>query len=416
MVPRTNEDQAVTIGRTGARLPPVWLLGTMTVCNGSFAGVLLVTIPQLLAAIGTPEPRIAQITSIAMLPGVFGFLLAPVLDIRFSRRAYVIGLALLQATALSLSLNMLHHTRVLTACMLLCNVGYYLFTPAVAGWFGTLVAGRDEPRLGAWLAAGSVAGFGVMSALAIVLLRALPSPAGLAIIVCLALSPLAITPFVPAPAPDRRLSREGFGRLAQDLAKVIREPYVLRLLTLFAVPAATFALTNTLGGLGKDFHASEGFVGLIGGLGVTAGGVFGALVAPIFARRFPPLALYISIGVAGALFTLCLLAPPRTPALFAAAMVGENVFQSAAFAMIYVLALQSIGDNNPFAATQFAFINAAAALPLTYMQYVDGKAYGWRGLAGAFEADAGLSLAACLGMALLFATRWRKSLTPDRLS
>ena len=181
---------------------------------------------------------------------------------------------------------------------------------------------------------------------------------------------------------------------------------------LFALPAATFALTNTLGGLGRDFDASERFVGLVGGVGATVGGVFGALVAPRLARRFSLLALYLLIGVAGASFTLCLLVSARTPALFALAMVGENVFQSAGFAVVNALALLSIGKDNPFAATQFALINATVVVPITYMQFIDGRAYGWGGLQGTFAADAGISIVACLAMALLFATRWRDSMAP----
>jgi len=78
---------------------------------------------------------------------------------------------------------------------------------------------------------------------------------------------------------------------------------------------------------------------------------------------------------------------------------------------VNALALLSIGRNNPFAATQFAFINATVAVPITYMQFIDGKAYGWAGLTGSFIADAGVSITACLAMALLFATHWRDSVT-----
>jgi PAT family beta-lactamase induction signal transducer AmpG len=398
---------------TERRLPPVWLLGLTTLSNGAYSGVFLVTIPQLLAAKGVPEPEIAQVTSIALIPGMIAFLFAPALDIRFTRRTYAVALALIQAAAIGLSLNLLGNLSALTICLLIDNLAFYLFTPAVAGWFGGLVDDREEARLGAWLAVGSVAGFGLMSAAAILLLRGLPYQTGVGAIMLIGLVPLLVFPFAPAPRPEPRLAHEGFVKLAGELSRVVRNRHVLRLMALFAVPAATFALTNTLGGLGRDFHASEGFVGLIGGLGVTAGGVFGALVAPALAKRFPPLALYIAVGLAGALFTLCLLIPARTPLLFAAAMIGENVFQSAAFAVVNALALLSIGKDNPFAATQFAFINAAVVAPITYMQFIDGKAYGWGGLAGSFVADAGFSLAACLLMAAVFATRWRDSVTPE---
>jgi PAT family beta-lactamase induction signal transducer AmpG len=155
------------------------------------------------------------------------------------------------------------------------------------------------------------------------------------------------------------------------LAVLLRQPIVLQLLLLFAVPAASFALTNTLGGLGRDYHASERFVAIMGGAAVTAAGVLGSLVVPPLARRAPTRTLYIAVGILGALFTLSLIVLPRTPMLFALAIVGQNVAQSAALTLNNVIALQSLGEDNPFAATQFGLITSAAALPITYMPPAD---------------------------------------------
>ena len=405
----------MTINSNDRRLPPVWLLGLSTFTNGSFAGIFFVTVPQLLAARGVPEVRIAQVTSIALIPGVFAFLLAPILDLRFSRRSYAVALALLQATLIAVALDSLGDLALVTGCLLVSNIAFNLFTPAVAGWFGGVVGRSDEPRLGSWLAAGSVTGFGLMSAIAISLLRGLPYRAGIAAVIAIALLPTLVFPFVPSPRPAALPVGERFGALAQGLRDVVANRHVTRLMLLFALPTATFALTNTLGGLGRDFGASERFVGLIGGLGATAGGVFGALFAPVLGRRFSLLALYIAIGAAGAGFTFCLSLSSRTPALFALAMVGENIFQSAAFAVVNALALLSLGKANPFAATQFALLVASVSVPLTYMQFIDGCAYGWNGVGGTFLADAGFGAAACVLMAALFATRWRPRRLPDPL-
>ena len=403
-----NADQA------SVSLPPTWLLGLSTFCSGAFTGVLLLTIPQLLAAQGSPQPQIAQVTSLTLLPGCFAFLLAPILDVRFSRKAYAIVLGVLQAVLLALALNLIGNLAALTVCMVVLNTATNLFPSAVAGWFGPMVPRDHESRLGAWFAAGNFGGFGLMSSVAILLLRGLPYQLGIAAVILVALLPLLLLfPFVPARQPDRALAHPGFGKVLRELSKIFNNRHLLRMTALFAMPAATFALTNTLGGLGREFHAAEGFVGLVGGLGATLGGIFGALVAPSLARRMPPIALYIAIGVCGALFTLCLLVPARTPALFAVAMVGENVFQSAAFAVVNALALLSIGKSNPFAATQFAFVNATITVPLAYMQFIAGQAFAWNGLTGTLFVDASVSIVACLSMALLFATRWRDSLTPQ---
>jgi len=386
--------------------PPAWALGLALLCNGSLSGVLVITIPQLLAARGVPELQIASLTGLSFLPGVFNFLAAPILDVGFSRRSYATVLALGLAALTALSLNLLSHLGLLAVVMFLANICYYLYTPAVAGWFSQVLARKDEPVLGAWMSAATVAGFGGSSAAAILLLRGLPYEVGVAIICLISLAPLGLFFFVPHEPTPTLSFRDSFGPVTRNVTRIVRDRHIWRMMVLFAAPCATFSLTNTLSGVGHDFHASEAFVGFIGGLATTLGGVFGALVTPLLARRVPPLALYIGIGALGALFTLGLLVPARTPSLFAAAMVGENVFQSAAFALIYALVLLSIGKKNPIAATQFALINAASIMPIVYMPILDGLGYDRGGLAGNLTMDAGLSLVACAAMALLFAKPW----------
>ena len=91
-----------------------------------------------------------------------------------------------------------------------------------------------------------------------------------------------------------------------------------------------------------------------------------------------------------------------TPPIFALAVLGENAFQSAAFAVENTIILNTIGEGNPLAATQYALLAAAPSFPIAYMQAVDGAAYGVGGLSGSYLADALLSLAACAVLALLF--------------
>jgi len=173
------------------------------------------------------------------------------------------------------------------------------------------------------------------------------------------------------------------------------------------VPAASFALTNTLGGLGDDYHASEGFVALMGGAAGVGAGLIGSLLVPPLASRAPERWLYLGIGSIGAAFTLSLIIAPRTPVLFGVAIAGQDIAQSAALATVNVVALQSLGKDNPFAATQFGILLSASSLPITYMQLLDGHAYGRGGLTLMYLVDGGLGLLACALMASLLAF-WAK--------
>lgn len=377
------------------RLPPVWLLGLANGPLGVSGAIALLITPQLLAAAHVPEPRIAQVTGLALVPTFIAFLVSPILDVRFSRRTYVLVFASLGALFCGLALANMHKVELVGWLLFGAMFAIMLTTAAGGGWLSSLIPQADESRLGAWLIVGNIAGFGIASVIGASLMHALPAPLGAIVLAAMVIVPIvAIVPFIPAPGPDRRLAKESFGQFAGDIAALVRRREVLQSLILFGAPAATFALTNTLGGLGHDFGAGERFVSLIGGAGVLAGGVVGSLLVPPLAEKLAPRPLYLCIGATGAVFTLSLILLPKVPAVFAAAMVGENVFQAAAMATANVVIFRAIGKDNPFAATQFSLLLAAMGLPLSYMQVIDGHAYGAAGLTGAFLADAGLGLAA----------------------
>ena len=391
----------------GPRLPPLWALAMVYTLIGTSGAVALITVPQLLEARGVPEPQIATVTTIALVPTFTAFLVSPILDVRFSRRTWAIALALVCAVAAFVALTSLGDLGRLEAALFVVALASQLYVAAVGGWIGSLVGRDADHGLGAWFGAASIGGFGIAAIAGITLVRALPGGVGAALLAAGLLLPLTVGLWLPAPPPDRRLARESFARFFADIGQLLRRPAVTATLILFAPPAASFALTNQLGGLGHLFGASEKFVGLIAGVGVTLAGVAGSLVIPPIARRVPIRPLYLLVGTVGALFTLTVLVLPRTPLVFAVAMIGENVAQAAAFAVQYGIILREMGKDNPLAATQFAVLQAATALPITYMQWLDGRAFAAGGLDGSFIADAGLGLVACATLAVFVRRRTR---------
>jgi len=227
--------------------------------------------------------------------------------------------------------------------------------------------------------------------------------------------PLAIVLVADCPSGERSRLTENFGRFGRDLAKLARCHEVRRLALLLVLPCTAFALTNTLGGLGGDYQASPRLIAIIGGVGVTAAGIFGSLTVPLLGRRSAMVTVYLGIGIVGALSTLSLVFLPRIPAVYGLALVAQNIWQSAGLAAGTAMILASIGKNNPLASTQFAILNAALATPLMYMQWFDGHAYGAGGLTGLYLTDGGLDLASCALMIGLFLL-WSKRLpeVPER--
>jgi PAT family beta-lactamase induction signal transducer AmpG len=139
----------------------------------------------------------------------------------------------------------------------------------------------------------------------------------------------------------------------------------------------------------------------VGGAGVLVAGIAGCLMFPLVDRLLPLRYLYLAIGVVGSIFTLLLLALPHTPWAFAAALIGENVFQSLSITASTAITFATIGRSNAFAATTYCLMVSAFNVANTYMLVVDGWGYAWRGVAGSYVVDAGASLSACLLLGLL---------------
>jgi len=397
----------MAVNRFMRKTPPLWLMGFGNLPIGFGGAVTLVTVPQLMAAQGIAESQIAWVTSISLIPGFLNFLLAPLLDWRLTRRTYAIIMAALAGVLSTVTLLWTENVALLAVLATAQSIAAYLNQAAVGGWLSSVTPPEAKGTLGGWFQASNVAGFGVGAAVAILLIRHLPPGIGAVTVGLLGFIPIPLYFLIPAPPADAKLGHESFGAFLRDVASVLRRSNVRWLIFFFVMPAASFALSNTLSGLGKDFGASEEFVGTIAGAGVTVAGVVGSLVVPRLIRGMPPQRVYLAIGAVGAVFTLLMIPMPRTSLTFALAMIGENGIQAAAFAASFVIILQAVGEDNPLAATQFALLNAASGLPLSYMQFVDGNAYDHGGLNVSYMTDAVISLIACTVLILLLRKRRR---------
>jgi MFS transporter, PAT family, beta-lactamase induction signal transducer AmpG len=379
--------------------PPrlVWLMGFTNSIYGFAYAVVLVTVPQLLAAHGVAEPVIANLTALALIVSLAAFAVAPVLDTLMSRRAWAIALAFAVSGLTFLVLTLPNASPILAPLLAADALVASLYCAAIGGWLGAALPKGSDETIGTWFTIGNGFGFGLGAISQFWLMSHLPNTLGAATIAGATLVPLAIMPLMPAPNAGRRAVHESFGNLARDLAQLVRRPVVLRILLMFVLPCAAFTLTNAFGGIGRDFHASEGLVDVANGVGATVIGFVASLAARLLLKRLPAPLLYLGIGVIGAAFTLSLLALARTPTTYLMAVVGENMAQSIAQVSQNAIVFRSIPEGSPLASSQFGLLSTALVIPYAYMQMLDG--YGYKlagGVAGSFAMDAVVSLAACI--------------------
>lgn len=387
----------------GARKPgPPWLLGWGYLPLAVNASVGIVAVPALLAASHVPEAEIANVTSLFVATGFVAIPLTPFLDWRYSRRRYAMVFAVLCALANFATLLAIHDVVLLGGLLFIAGLCAALCINAVGGWFGSLVESGQKDALGSWFNVINFAVIGVMAALVMTALDALPPPYGAAAVSAPILLVLPLFALTPCPPADSKLASERFAAFSRDVASLFRRKDVQWILLIFIAPSASFALTNTLPGFGRDYHVSDQALGIIAGAGVSLAGVAGSLLVPPLTRRASPVVIYLLAGLIGASFTLTLIALPRDMTIFAIAVLGQNMFQGAAFTAANSITLRVIGHDNPLAATQFGVLIGVTQIPLTYMQMIDGHAYDHGGIGASFAVDALVSGGACVILALLY--------------
>jgi PAT family beta-lactamase induction signal transducer AmpG len=334
------------------------------------------------------------------------------LDVRFSRRFYAAGLAVFSALTLVVAFLSLDHLVLLEIVLTTGFCAAYLFQSALGGWLSSITSAKEENLVSVWITIGNTGGFSLMAIGCNQIVRHLSPLAAALALAAATLVPILPFPFMQAPGPDRRLAGESFAQFFGDLVSLVKRKEVLVALAIFISPAATFSLTNFLGGRGSDFHASASFVGLVGGAGVALGGIAGCLIFPALSRLLPLRPFYLAVGISGAVCTLSLIPLPRVPASFAIVLIAENLFQCLAITACTAITFEVIGQNNPLASTTFCFLGSAYGVPISYMLYVDAFGYARRGISGALGIDAIIGIVASLLLGLLLYALFRKSRRP----
>ena len=378
------------------RVPPPWVLSIPVATFGMVAGFIIVTLPQILASQNVPGGHIAVAVAVITSPGFWIFLVAPILDVRFRRRTYALAFGLLAVFGTAFTV-FYHPSKIeIEAVMIVAYLSVAMYGAAVGGWTGALIEKEQTSKLGAWTTIFNICSGGLGVLISGFVTQHFSPGHGALLILVIFLAPMLAFFLIPAPAADDTLASESFRRFGRDVISLFKRREVLVALAMFILPSASFALTNTLGGWGKDFHADPGLVSFFGGVGSIVAGVIGSFLIPPVAKRLPLRPMYLAIGIIGACFTLSLLLLPRTSDTFGLAFFGENLFQAAAFATSFAIVYDVIGKGNPLAATIFAVLTNALNFPIFYMEIVDGHGFDWNGVTGAFLFDAVVSGGVCI--------------------
>lgn len=154
---------------TQRRWPAPWVFSLLIWPLGMIYGFNFTALPYLLAKAGVPVDRIASVSAIAGLPGVFGLLIAPIVDIKLRRRTWlaigVFGTAI--AACIYFPLIGASHLILMTALIFAAGMVTFLVMAACGGLIVRMLSSEDQAKAGAWIQVGILGGGSLSGAIVI---------------------------------------------------------------------------------------------------------------------------------------------------------------------------------------------------------------------------------------------------------
>lgn len=222
-------------------IAPLWLMGLANAVFGMYGGIMVISVPQLLSARHVPESTIAAMTAAMLSPGIWTFLVSPVLDVRFSRRWYSVMTAVAAALLLVLALLNLDHLMLVEVFLVAGFFFANLYQGALGGWLSTIVSAEKENTLSVWVTVGNIGCGGAMAVMVGELTRNLAPTLAAVLLGVIVILPIFVFPWMPAPGPDRRLAKESFPQFFGEVVNALKKREILIAISLFVAPAATFS-------------------------------------------------------------------------------------------------------------------------------------------------------------------------------
>ena len=354
---------------------------------GSFSGVVAVALPYLLRRHGMAVEGIASVEALVQAPSIWYVLWAPVVDIKFRRRTWVVLLSVVSGvcTAAALCLTMQASFRAATALFVVASAVNQPVSSALGGLAAVMMPDDRRGRAAGWSQAGIVSAGVATGALAVWLADRTVS------VVPIAVGTLMIAPSLAAlavaePRPLRSSRRARIRRVREDLLAAVRRRDVWLGIAFFLSPVGAGALINLFSGVAADYHASPSAI-----IGVAAlGGVmiaFGALAGGVLLDRIDRWRAYPVVGLLTGASVVAMCFAPLTPLTYLIDAAVYALLTGFAYAAFMALALELVGTKTNASGTLFTLFTAAVNAPVVYMLRIDGIGHAHFGVRGMLAFD-----------------------------
>jgi len=388
------------------RKPPApWLFSLLILPLGIVVvGFNFTAFPLLLAQAGVPVDRIASISSIINLPGVIGFLFAPVVDIKFRRRTWLVLASL--GTALSACLYFpligASHLVLMTAIILVGGLIAFLVSAACGGLIVKTLSESAQSKAAAWIMAGQLGGGALGAGVILWLAARIPiATVGLCVGILVAVPGLlAFTVAEPLPQSSAWLKGR-LPKIGKELWAVVRSPVRRWSALLLLAPGGTGAAQTLLPAIASHYGVGTSGVmwmnGVGGGVMLALGSLSGSLIPGDWDRRLT----YAAAGLTNAVAAIVLLGAYR-PSVYLVGTAFYLATEGLCWARSIALMVEIVGVDTLDASTLFSVLNAIVTIPVLYMIKLDGLGFSRFGTHGLLWTDAAGNLLVFGVVAVIF--------------
>lgn len=365
---------------------------------GIISGYLTVTLAYLFTRAGVSMEQVAGLAAAALIPAIFKFIWAPLVDITLSvKKWYVISTVISALTVLATAVIpvKLSSLPLLTGVIILSNFAVSFETAAV-----NALAAYDTPehlkgRVSGYIQAGNMGGSGVGGGAGLWLAQRLPNVwmAGAVLAIVCILCCFALF-YVKEPQYAARLQNFGgnFKNVLKDIWLTLKTKLGLLACILLTLPIGTCAANGLFAAAAKDWKASADVVALVTGVlgGVITG--FGSLIGGWICDQINRQSSYLIFGLVQAACAVAMAYLPHTEWMYIFWTLAYAATAGAAYAAYNAFTLEAIGKGA--AATKFELLAGVSNIPIYLVTFYEGIAYTKWGAKGMLYMEAVCAVAA----------------------
>ena len=389
--------------------------------NGIMTGYVSVTLAYLFSKEGISVEKIAALVAAILLPHIFKFIWAPLIDSFLSlKKWYLIANIISAFGILATGILPLKESSLplLTIIVILSNFMVTFLCMATEGLMAYDVPIELKGRAGGFFQAGNLGGVGLGGGAGLWLAQRLPEEWMVAAVLAITCLCCCIGLFFlkePKSTIREHHTSKTYQNLLNDVWSTLKTKMGFLALFLCFLTLGTGAASNLWSAVAKDWGAGADTValvtGVMGGLLSAAGCLVGGWICDRMKRQ----SAYLLFGLLGALCAVGMAYSAKTELIF---IIWTSVYAFAsglAYAGFTAFVLEAIGKGA--AATKYNIYAALSNSPIYLMIYVEGWAHTRWGSTGMLNIETLFAvLAIILFLAVQAAMKERKSISLEILT